>query len=179
MNKILVLVCAQLMVVMGCDHKPERKNAGPEKISYKKEVSPVVDSEKESPKLIQDQNITTLSFPNMEGTRWISKIAEDCVNSFHFKKENLYEFYSCEQMDTYYGKYRVTNDTLVLYETQIERDQNLSATPSLEPEIVAFKIIHSENGLRHVERLEKQNGNWVKTNFTFPDHYLYVQKKND
>jgi hypothetical protein len=129
------------------------------------------------PETNDSQKHHQISTDDLQGTKWSCKIADACINTYQFKPDSLYIFYSCEMEDTYYGKYFVKNDTLHLDEYATATDSLLSTDSPERSEKAKFKVIMADNKLKHVVRLEEVNGVWKKSNFSFPENYLYVKEK--
>jgi hypothetical protein len=114
----------------------------------------------------------------LSDTKWSYKIAEGCINTYHFKSDSQYVFYSCEMEDAYYGKYFVQNDTLHLYEYVTATDSLLSADSPERSEQAKFQLILVAGKLKHLARFEKINGIWQKSNFVFPENYVYTKNED-
>lgn len=123
-----------------------------------------------------DSQKNQLSMDDLQGGKWSYKIADGCINTYQFKPDSLYVFYSCEMEDTYYGKYFVKNDTLHLKEYATATDSLLSTDSPERSEKAKFKVIMVDNKLKHILRIEEVNGVWRKSNFSFPENYLYVKQ---
>jgi len=132
-------------------------------------------NQSKEPETINSQN--QMSMDDLQGAKWSYKIADGCINTYQFKPDSLYVFYSCEMEDTYYGKYFVKDDTLHLDEYATATDSLLSIDSPERSEKAKFKVIMVENRLKHIVRLEEVNGVWRKSNFSFPENYLYVKEK--
>lgn len=128
------------------------------------------DSRETTDKMDKESNIAELS-----GTKWSYKIADGCINTYSFKADSQYVFYSCEMEDTYYGKYFVQDDTLNLYEYVTATDSLLPADSPERNDQAKFKVIMVDGKLKHIARLVQVNGVWEKSDFTFPENYLYVK----
>lgn len=119
------------------------------------------------------------TIPELLGTRWSYKITDGCINTYHFKADSQYVFYSCEMEDQYYGRYFVQGDTLNLHEYAAAADSLLPADSPERNEQAKFKVVMVNDKLRHVVRLVQVNGVWEKSNFIFPENYLYVKEGMD
>lgn len=128
------------------------------------------DSKETTDKMGKQENI-----PELSGTEWSHKIAEGCVNTYSFKADSQYVFYSCEMEDTYYGKYFVQDDTLNLFEYVTAVDSLLAADSPERNEHAKFKVVMVDGKLKHIARLVQVNGVWEKSDFIFPENYLYVK----
>ena len=83
------------------------------------------------------------TIPELLGTKWSYKIADGCINTYHFKADSQYVFYSCEMEDRYYGRYFVQGDTLNLHEYAAAADSLLPADSPERNEQAKFKVLRS------------------------------------
>lgn len=114
--------------------------------------------------------------PELEGTQWQFKIADNCINYYQFKSDSNSIYYSCESEDKYYGKYYIENDTLYIHNFVTDTDSLLSPMDSEHRSAPAkYKLILKDNKLKHVERwsYSVRQDSWSKDNFNFDEDYLF------
>lgn len=118
--------------------------------------------------------------PELEGTQWQFKIADDCINYFVFLKDSNSVYYSCETEDKSYGKYYVNADTLYIHEYVTDSDSLLSANESeYRSEQAKYKLILKDNRLKHIERWSYSavKDLWTKDNVDFGEDFLFEKVK--
>ena len=114
--------------------------------------------------------------PLLEDTKWQFKIAEDCVNYYHFKADSNCVYYSCETEDKSYGKYFVKQDTLHIYEFVTDSDSLLTKEDiEHRSQQAKYKIVFESEKLKHIERWSYSGAKkkWTKDNFEFGDNFLF------
>lgn len=114
--------------------------------------------------------------PELEGTQWEFKIADDCINYYQFKSDSNSIYYSCESEDKYYGKYYVENDTLFIYNFVTDTDSMLLPMDSEHRSQQAkYKLVLKTGKLKLVERWSYSDAmdSWTKDNFDFGEDFLF------
>jgi hypothetical protein len=118
--------------------------------------------------------------PELKGTQWEFKIADDCINYFQFKTDSNSIYYSCESEDKYYGKYYVENDTLYIHNFVTDTDSLLSPMENEHRSQQAkYKLVIKSGKLKHLERwsYSEVKDSWTKDNFDFGEDFLFEQVK--
>lgn len=139
MKKDILLILITLLS-LSCKH-----------ISEKKEIT----DDNLKPKV---KNLEKIN--NLKGTKWVYKIADDCINFYEFINKNTFKFYSCEMEDEYDGVYYIKNDTL--YTEEISLNDNNK---------IRYLLIQTKGKLKYIKRysFSKNHLKWVEDNFLFDD----------
>ncbi|WP_410877605.1 hypothetical protein [Myroides sp. DW712] len=106
---------------------------------------------------------------NLAETKWQCEIEKDCINTYYFKLDHTYVFYSCEMDTTYYGTYKQEDGFLMIHET------NSMDTPSTSFEQALYKMKNVDTCLIHIERSEWNAGKWIPSTFVFDEQYRYCK----
>jgi hypothetical protein len=114
--------------------------------------------------------------PSLAGTKWDHAIAENCINSYSFKVDSTYEFYSCEMEDTFKGTYFVEKDTLILIEENLKDVYSSDGSVSQEKEKTRFKGVFQENHFVLVLREKQIDDIWINQQAPNIDQYKYSQR---
>lgn len=141
-----------------------------------------VDGEVVNVDTLEDNNtVETVSLsqpiPSLAGTKWEYVIAENCINSYFFKVDSTYEFYSCEMEDTFAGAYFIEGDTLILIEDNLKDVYSNDGSVSQEKEKIRFKGIFEENHLALVSREKQVGDDWIDLQAPNIDQYKYSQNQ--
>jgi hypothetical protein len=121
---------------------------------------------------IDNSNILMPEKLLIAGTKWRSKIAENCFNVYEFKTDSMYSFNSCEMEDTFYGSYSFKQDTLILNEKGSVYDKPNDEHNSTRKKYYA---IIANGKLRHLKMYEFFNNKFELSNFKFDDSVYYTQ----
>lgn len=109
-------------------------------------------------------------------TKWVYDF-DDCQDYWKFKEQNKYEFYSCETGDTTYGTYVLENNTLRVHQVKGSHDQEFSEKSRHRTPNIKFELEINDNGMVFKERWETDpQGNWTKSDFTFPEDYVFKKQ---
>ncbi|MFW5757244.1 MAG: hypothetical protein ACOCYO_01040 [Bacteroidota bacterium] len=128
----------------------------------------------------KSKNSETITHSFIEGTIWQFQIAEDCINTYTFKKDSTHVYYSCESNTKYYGNYYVDNDTLFIHNTVTNTDSLLTPEEiNHRCQEAKYKLILVENKLKHIERIKysARMDAWVRDDFQFDDDFLFEKVK--
>jgi len=112
---------------------------------------------------------------NLAETKWQCEIGKDCINTYYFKLDQMYVFYSCEMDTAYYGTYKQEDGFLMIHET------SSTDTPSTSFEQALYKMKSEDTCLIHIERSEWNAGQWIPSTFVFDEQYRYckVERVNE
>ncbi len=153
MERFIALII--LCVLFGCQNSSEKKSDATPKESF-------------------------AEMPELEGTQWQFKIADDCINYYHFKSDSNSIYYSCESEDKYYGKYFVENDTLYIHNFVTDTDSLLSPMESdHRSQQAKYKLVLKSGKLKHLERwsYSEVKDSWTKDNVDFGEGFLFEKVK--
>jgi hypothetical protein len=112
------------------------------------------------------------SMIQFENTVWKYELAEDCISSLKFKKNQKYIYYNCERQDTCIGRYEYKNDTLFLDEFGCYKDRDIKNVLQKNTIKVNFKLILKNGKLRHIERIAFLNSEWQVSDREFPTDFF-------
>ena len=76
------------------------------------------------------------------GTKWISQVSSNCTDYIIFKNNYKFEDYDCEMQTMYFGKYYVTNDTIILETDSAQYMHDFSKS--------TLKLLFSHNKLKPI-----------------------------
>ena len=85
---------------------------------------------------------------SLKDTKWIARISDTCVDTVTITKNSRYIEYSCELNEHRWGTYRISRDTLYLYQERREYDKEDSTEHSRGKAL--FKYVLQGDGLRLV-----------------------------
>ena len=103
------------------------------------------------------------------GTKWESKVAEDCTDSLQFKPNQIVREYSCEAGEWYKGSYRLSNDTLV---TSYVNDSEGGVK-----EYWRVRYLYKGNLLKAIGSQSYSKGKWQKEKPLTDARYVYKRVK--
>lgn len=90
------------------------------------------------------------------GTKWEWELSPQCINYFHFVKDNVYKEYNCELGEEWSGTYEIENDTVILREVIYTSDIPEKGTY----ETNEYRLIFSSNSLKLIYSKTFQNDKW-------------------
>jgi hypothetical protein len=94
---------------------------------------------------------------HLEGSIWISKIGDQCVDTLRFKAKRSISEYSCEQEFTFHGKYSVSGDTVTI----IEKDDSHSEDNGKPTYFRSEYVMHKNKTLELNSVSELVKNRWV------------------
>ncbi len=118
------------------------------------------ESKKEVPKAdVQEPD----EMPSLEETKWQFKVVEDVYNVYEFKSGGNFKYLNAELEDTFYGDYKVENDTLYVFSNISAADSLLSAESPHRSLKTRSKLIMKEGSLLLVHNEYKHTTGWIET----------------
>lgn len=118
-------------------------------------------------------NVQQKKLPSLANTRWEYKIAEGCINSYDFKSDSTFLYYSCEQEDSLFGNYFFKNDTLFIDKKGSIYDKAYKKDSPHRYERKRYAAIISDNQMKHLYFEEIINRDWKKSDFKLSQENLY------
>lgn len=131
--------------------------------------------------IVNNHTISSISKEDFVNTKWINKIAEDCVSFYEFKENGKNIDYECVVNDTIYGTYKVENDTLIIIGKNASNDKyfpinSVYSAHRYVPTMV--KLVLKQNKLVPccVYELNVRDKNWRKRDYVKFDSTFYYLK---
>lgn len=129
------------------DKNKHQSNESLDSLSYKK---PLVKKEKKKPIAFQ-----TVAIPEINGKTIKCTITKDCIDSYLFKNESKYEYWSCEYQELTTGSYQILDSVLILTEKRI------TGNIELKEELVKLTMIFNGEFFVLDKRAILGNEKWV------------------
>ncbi|MEM6815450.1 MAG: hypothetical protein AAF600_13870 [Bacteroidota bacterium] len=101
--------------------------------------------------------------PSLVETKWRFKIVDSVYNIYEFKPESNFKYLNAELEDTFYGSYKVENDTLYVFSNTSVTDSLLSEESPHRSLKTKSKLIMKDGSLILIHNEYKHATGWVET----------------
>ncbi len=114
---------------------------------------------------------------DLTNSKWVFNFGK-CQDYIKFKKQNQYEFFSCETGDTVFGFYKLNGNSLILKQVKGVYDKEFPIKSQHRTPQIKFRLIINNDSMWFIERWElNMNNKWIKSDFTFSKNYLFKKDK--
>jgi hypothetical protein len=130
---------------------------------------------------VNNSTIISISEEDFVNTKWIHKIAEDCISYYEFKEDNKNIYYVCVKEDTIYGTYKVENDTLFIIGEHASNDKyfpinSVYSVHRYVPTMIKHVLKQNKLVPCSAYELNVRNKTWEKLNYVEYDSTFYYVK---